>query len=108
MSAGNGNNAAGDGSDFKVRDAVYFNYRSAHGLEGRIVGVAKKSKTPATTTYEVMPLKKHITRARRCRSTGPALICATEAADASAAPPRRPQHRERLARQLRVVQLERR
>ncbi|MCV7314717.1 hypothetical protein H7J77_04080 [Mycolicibacillus parakoreensis] len=46
--------------DFKVKDPVYFNYRSAHDLEGRIVGVAKKGTTSATTTYEVMPFKKHI------------------------------------------------
>lgn len=51
---------AKDGSDFKVNDAVYFNYRSASHLEGRIVGVAKKGKDSATTTYEVMPFKKHI------------------------------------------------
>lgn len=59
MPAGNAKEDAG-GPDFKVRDAVYFNYRSASNLEGRIVGIAKKGKTSATTTYEVMPFKKHI------------------------------------------------
>jgi hypothetical protein len=48
------------GDDFKVGDPVYFNYRSASNLEGRIVGVAKQAKTSATTSYEVMPFKKHI------------------------------------------------
>ncbi|MDD7812714.1 hypothetical protein PP713_09105 [Mycobacterium sp. CSUR Q5927] len=48
------------GDDFKVGDAVYFNYRSASDLEGRIVGVAKQAKTSAATSYEVMPFKKHI------------------------------------------------
>lgn len=50
----------GGGRDFKVDDAVYFNYRSASNLEGRVVGVAKKGETSATTTFEVMPFKKHI------------------------------------------------
>lgn len=49
-----------DNDGFKVGDAVYFNYRSARDLEGRVVGVAKQGKTSATTTYEVMPFKKHI------------------------------------------------
>lgn len=59
MAANSSKQGAGD-SDYKINDAVYFNYRSASDLEGRIVGVAKKGKTPASTTYEVMPWKKHI------------------------------------------------
>lgn len=60
MAASKGKQSAGGEPDFNVDDAVYFNYRSASDLEGRIVGVAKKGKSSATTTYEVMPFKKHI------------------------------------------------
>lgn len=45
---------------FKVGDAVKFNYRSAHGVEGTIAGVVKRGRTDATTMYAVRPLQKYI------------------------------------------------
>lgn len=45
---------------FKVGDKVSFNYRSAHGVQGTIVGVEHRGTTDATTMFKIMPLAKYI------------------------------------------------
>lgn len=45
---------------FKVGDKVSFNYRSAHGVQGSIVGVVQRGKTDSTTVFAVRPLQRYI------------------------------------------------